>query len=392
MSFFSYRYRAVHAVSEKFFEVLSPLIPVVQGRPLVDRPKKILILKFGGVGEAVLARSLVEHLRRRNPSMSFDFLVEARTAETMICGGQSDVLIYHPKTDGLKCALTMLQQIRKRRYDAIIDFEQTSVLTAAFARITSIPIRLGFTPPEPGPRDRMFTHPIPLREGESMWSFFIKAGRILDPDLSTDLMTVPLPCSAQTESWVDEWWNKMIKNTEGPMVAMHLGVGPSAQYRRWPLERFLELGAVLRSFQKKLTVILTGGESEKPLIHQFRSQFGNQTVDASALGGIQCTASMLRRCDLLVSCDTGIMHLGAAMTTPTVGLFGPNTPKCWAPVGPHATWVYTTRRSCSPCINSYRRRIPEKCVSPHDGGCMWDISANDVLEAARKVIRGSWLG
>jgi len=386
---FGYRYRPIHAASEQVFRALAGMLPVSDRKPIEKPIRRILIIKFGGMGEAILARSLVEHLRSRNPAMTFDFLVEVRTLEAMTCGSQAYALVYHPRTDGATRAIAILREIRSRHYDAIVDFEQCSLLTASFAWATSIPIRIGFVPAEPGPRNRFFTHSVPLQEGESMWSCFLQIGRLLEPSLPGKLLTVPLPCSSDAKVWCDQWWSTKFGDHTGPVVALHLGVGPSAQYRSWPVERFTELAT--RLLPKNITVLLTGGICEQPLISAFRNSFRGKAVEASDLGTLEYTAALLQRCDLLVSADTGIMHLAAAMAVPTVGLFGPNTPKCWAPIGPFATYVYPTRQPCSPCINSYRRQIPQSCTASVEGVCMRDISVEDVLKAARTVIQGDWL-
>jgi len=386
---FGYRYRPIHAASEWVFRALAGMLPVSEGKPIEKPIHRILILKFGGMGEAILARSLVEHLRIRNPGMTFDFLVEARTLEAMACGSQDNALVYHPRSDGARRAVAILMKIRSRHYDAIVDFEPRSTLTASFAWATSIPIRIGFVPPESGPRIRFFTHSVPLREEESMWSCFLQIGRLLDPTLPRVLQTVPLPYSSEARVWRDQWWGTNFRDHAGPVVALHLGVGPSAQYRRWPVERFAELAT--RLFQNNIAVLLTGAKGEQTLISAFKKSFRGIFVEALDLGKLEYTAALLQRCDLLVSADTGIMHLAAAMAVPTVGLFGPNTPKCWAPVGPFATYVYPTRQPCSPCINSYRRQIPQSCTASVEGACMRDIGVVDVLEAARTVIQGDWL-
>lgn len=393
MRWFKYRYRPVHAVSEMLVGLAAALLPSVKGQPLNEIPRKLLVLKFGGMGEAVLARSLADRLRERSPNISFDFLVEKRTVEMMTCGSQGRVSIYSPGSDGMSKALVLLAEIRKRKYDAILDFEQHSLLTAAFARATSIPIRVGFVPSIASQRGSMFTHPIELREKESMWSSFIRIGKVLDPGLSEKLMTVPLPCSGQADTWLSEWWAAHVTpDARGPVVAMHLGVGPSAQYRRWPTERFVNLARAVSEIKNDVTFVLTGAKGEQSLIGEFRKQYPGRSIDASEIGGLERTAVLLRRCDLLICGDTGIMHLAAAMGTPTVGLFGPNTPVCWAPVGPRATYVYPTRQPCSPCINSYRRQIPETCTSTLQSACMLDITLEDVLKAARTVVYESWLG
>ena len=100
---------------------------------------------------------------------------------------------------------------------------------------------------------------------------------------------------------------------------------------------------------------------------------------------------MLRRCGLLVSNDTGIMHLGAAIGVPTVGLFGPNTPRHWAPIGPRATYVYDTAAPCSPCINNYINRMPSVCVNAEKSRCMKDISVASVLTAVTRVVAPDWI-
>jgi ADP-heptose:LPS heptosyltransferase len=189
MRLFKYRYRPAHAICEKLLALTAPLIRSTEGGKLSTRPKRILVLKFGGMGEAVLARSLVDQIQERDPDISFDFMVEKRTLEMMTLGRSGSVSLYTPGADGLGKALKSLIEIRRRDYDAILDFEQHSLLTAAFARASSIPIRIGFAPPTSGSRGRMFTHPIELREQESMWSSFLRIGRVLDPELPESLST-----------------------------------------------------------------------------------------------------------------------------------------------------------------------------------------------------------
>jgi len=391
MNLFSYRYRLIHALVEKMVAFIAKMLPERGSLPVGCSPRRILVLKFGGMGEAVLARSLMDRLKERNPQISVDFLVEERTAETMTCGSRQNVFRYSPKSDGLLKAIKVLIAVRRQRYDAVLDFEQHSLLTALFTRATSAPIRLGFVPSEQNNREKMFTQPVQLNENESMWAAFVRMGRILDPGLPQPLMTVPLPVSRSTEEWLHEWWKSRVR-TSAPVVAMHLGVGPSAQYRRWPVARFVELASAMVARQPNLTILLTGGKSERSFIEEFKGRFSGEMVEAIELGGIERTCAVLRRCDLLVSADTGIMHLAAAMATPTVGLFGPNTPDCWAPVGVRSTYVYARKQLCSPCINSYKRQIPDQCTAEREGACMWDIEVDDVLMAAKQVIHGEWLG
>src|SRR5215467_385460 len=122
MKLFSYRYRFIHAIFEKAVAFVVRLFPLEKEIPVHLTRQKILVLKFGGMGEAVLARSLVDRIRERNPRVSIDYLVEERTAETMTCGNEGQVFRYSPVSHGLPEALKTLIAIRGQRYDAIIDF------------------------------------------------------------------------------------------------------------------------------------------------------------------------------------------------------------------------------------------------------------------------------
>jgi ADP-heptose:LPS heptosyltransferase len=389
----SYRYRPFHALLDKLMALQPSAKATKPTRPLLSTPRKILVLKFGGMGEAVLASSLLTSLKERNQFLQIDFLVEGRTSGVMNAAGAGKVYSYLPHKDDLWKAFNILRQVRHARYDAIVDFEQESLLTAAFVRLSGIPVRLGFSPSAPSPRSRLFTHLVQLREDKSMWQLFLQLVRILDPGIPESQQTVPLHYSDHAEAWVKQWRSANgISESGNPLIAMHLGVGPSAQYRRWPMERFLELANILAERLPDMSLILTGSSAEQSLTQSFRSRFRGRSVDASDLGELQHTLALLRHCDLMISGDTGMMHLSAAMGTPTVGLFGPNSSGCWGPVGPRATYVYNTQLACSPCINSYKRQIPEKCTHPQESACMSDISAEDVLQAAVRVMDPSHIG
>jgi ADP-heptose:LPS heptosyltransferase len=162
-------------------------------------------------------------------------------------------------------------------------------------------------------------------------------------------------------------------------------------FRRWQIERFVRLAEELRGRIPRLRVLLTGTETEKELIERFAREYSGQCIDASSLCSIERTIGVLGRCDLLVSNDTGIMHLGAAMGLPTVGLFGPNTPRHWAPIGPRSTYVYDTDVPCSPCIDNYRNRLPTACANAVKSRCMYDISVDSVLAAVTRVVAHDWM-
>lgn len=386
-----YGYRPIHALTERAAAWLASLAPRSTPVAIGEVPRKILAIKFGGLGDGAIVRSLLECFRGRHPGTAVDVLVDQKTREVMSCASDAKVWFYNPKSDGLGRSIKLLQAVRRVGYGAAVDFEQHSILTAGFAWAAGIPIRIGLAPPGENSRLNLLTHPVKFREGDSMWSAMAALLRVLDPELSGTAGAKPIPHGQEAAEWGRKWLEARSAGKQSRLVAIHLGVGPRARYRQWPLARFVELAEIMRRKDSNLRVLLTGAPNEQPLANEFAARYRGDSFDATTVGSVERTGALLSRCDLLICADTGVMHLGAALGVPTVGLFGPNTPRCWGPVGPRATYVHKTRLKCSPCIDSYRRIIPDACAAEEWGRCMLDIAVDDVINAARRVIVGNWL-
>jgi ADP-heptose:LPS heptosyltransferase len=134
-----------------------------------------------------------------------------------------------------------------------------------------------------------------------------------------------------------------------------------------------------------MTVLLTGRGEESGLIGEFSRSYAGRSIDVSGFESVSEIAAILRRCDLVISNDSGIMHLGAAMGAPTVGLFGPSTPQQWAPRGPRASFVCARGIPCSPCMRVYRGPAPTACANPIQLQCLLAIDVDEVLQAVQRV-------
>jgi ADP-heptose:LPS heptosyltransferase len=357
--------------------------------PLRTAPRRLLVVKVFGMGDSVLIRSLIDHLVARNPAIEVGVLVGTATRELLTLGTNFRVHQYTQQKLTPRTAFASLREIRRRRYDAVLNFEQASTAGSAFLGATGIPVRVGFLPMVESPKARFLTHAQRFREGCSMWQSFVHLAQMIDPGLSDSVTPVPLKCGEEAEGWALDWLTRHVQRH--PAIALHLG-SQDLEFRRWPLDRFVQFAERIRSLELEPSIVLTGTAPERPLIRAFIDQYSGHAVDASESGSLARTAALLQRCNLLVSNDTGIMHLAAAMGTPTVGLFGPNSPRYWAPIGSRATYVYQTKVACSPCLNLYANRWPLECANPVKSRCMLDIEVDSVLNAARRVITSPWLG
>jgi heptosyltransferase-3 len=127
------------------------------------------------------------------------------------------------------------------------------------------------------------------------------------------------------------------------LVVLHAwATGTLHALREWPLEQWVELAARLRVPGR--TFVLTGSPADEPNCVVLRNKMLERDLPTEILigrDGIDGVARFLRQAEMLVTVNTGIMHLGAILGVPTVALNGPNSAHRWGPIGPHVANVPT---------------------------------------------------
>lgn len=352
--------------------------------PLCTIPRRLLAVKVHGLGDGVMVRSLLEYFHRRHPDVEIGILAGSANRDVLTTASSFHLHQYDQRNLSVGTILRTLAGIRKVRYEAVIDFEQGSLAGAAFIRAAGIPVRAGFLPLNSSAKAALLTHAVRVREQDSMWVSFIRLMRVVDRDFPEAVTIMPLPVNDQTTRSIQEWIRSEAGGLVDNIVVLHLGCAQTRPYRRWPVQRFIALAERLRLQFSNLLIVLTGQPFERFLIQEFIAGYAGPVVDGTELNSIINVAALLAECNLLVSNDTGIMHLGAAMGTPTVGIFGPASPRRWAPVGPYATAV-SAGVLCSPCAETYRLCDPSDCLNPDRMRCLQEVSVDMVLEAIRHV-------
>lgn len=151
-----------------------------------------------------------------------------------------------------------------------------------------------------------------------------------------------------------------------------IGMNPGATYglaKCWYPDRFGELGK--RLVQKwKASALLFGKAEERPSTQEILRHMGEGGVDLAGKTDLLHLAAILERCQLLVTNDTGTMHVAAAVGTPVVAIFGPTDPITTGPWG-EGHIVVRKEASCSPCL---------KRICPTDHHCMNNITVDEVEE------------
>jgi ADP-heptose:LPS heptosyltransferase len=350
-------------------------------------PGRILAVKVHGMGDSVLVRSLLEHFHRRHPQVQIGVLAGPANRDVLSLESSFNVHQYDQHSTNIVTALRTLIEIRKPHYQAVINFEQGSLAGTAFVRCAGIPVHVGLVSREQSAKATLLTHALHFRDEDSMWASFIRLMRIIDRDFPEPISTIPLPIDEHIRREIREWLSAQTGGSMERVVAFHLGSAQTRPYRRWPVERFIALAERLRLGSPNLLLVLTGQAFERPLLQEFTAGYSGRVADATGLGSIARVAALLAESHLLVSNDTGIMHLGAAMGTPTVGIFGPASPRRWGPVGPYTAAVSATGVICSPCAETYLLCDPEDCANPDRMRCLNEVTVDMAFEAAARVTR-----
>ena len=156
-----------------------------------------------------------------------------------------------------------------------------------------------------------------------------------------------------------------------------IGINPGAAYgsaKCWPPEHFSELAARLTEEDPETTVLFFGDASSFELVKKICVDLPERVINLAGMTSLRELACLIKECDLLITNDSGPMHIAAALNVPLIALFGSTDETRTGPYGVREG-VINKHVSCSPC---FRR------TCPIDFRCMKEISVDEVLELAMK--------
>lgn len=329
--------------------------------------KKILVIRPGGIGDAILFYPLLHHLRRKFPHSQLHILAERRNHGVLDANNITDKTFLYDRF------LTAdLFKILLSHYDLVIDTEQYHNLSAVVAFLTGAKYRCGF---DTGPRGKLFTHRVSYNQKIYEVYSFLNLFSFLTGEEATFDKNVPF---YPVEERFLNWARKQINRFDSRKIAI-LCSGATAPERRWGPAKYSELAAWLISQDFHVVLIGAGGEREDSL----KIEEGlppERILNLVGKTSIPQAAAIVSLADIYVSSDTGILHVAYGVGTPTVHLFGPGILEKWAPVGERYVAI-TKNLPCSPCTK-YGYTPP----CPYDSKCVHMISVDDIKEAVLKVL------
>jgi heptosyltransferase-2 len=332
--------------------------------------RRILLRLPGWLGDVVMAAPTVAALHRARPEAALTALVRPAFVElAQRLAGVSAVLAAGPDRGPLSL-LASRRQIRAGRFDAAVVFPRGA--RAALAPfLAGVPARVGFAG-----RGPLLTHGVPgwrpwRRRHRSQWF-----GLLALPFGAWPAAPERLEPSPESRRAAAQLLRALGRRADRPLVVLEPGAsyGPA---KCWPPQRFGALAS--RLLADGADVATVGLPDAAPLERIVAEAAGPGLLRAAGrTPGVGALHALLEAADLVVSNDTGPMHLAAAAGTPVLALFGATDPVVTAPLGPGPRHLIWDPEPCSPCLL-------RDCVVPGHP-CLEKIGVGRVYEAARRLL------
>jgi len=347
--------------------------------------KKVLIRGTNWVGDAVMSVPAMREVRRRFPESRISLLIRPWVKD--VYGGADfldEVIAFdnNGEHSGFSGRRRLVSELRERRFDLAILF-QNAFEAAFLAWWARIPLRLGYA--RDG-RSMLLSHAIPIdpevRQIHQVYYYLglLAGAGLLEPRpwKSPD----PRPaCSLNVLESDREAARDLLRRHGIAAGELLIGLNPGASYggaKRWLPDRFAEVADYLaRKYAAR--IILFGSGTEAPITRYVAGRIKSPSVNFAGETTLGQLMGLIKECSLLVTNDSGPMHLAAALAVPQVAIFGSTSDIATGPLS-EAAEVVRVPADCSPCFL-------REC--PTDFRCMIGISASQVIDAAERRLLGT---
>lgn len=335
--------------------------------------KKILVINLAFIGDVLLTTPVIRALREQYPDAIIDMLV-VPVAEPIarLNPYVNHVFVYDKRGRHKKLSQLwqLIRMLRREKYDLTVS-TNFALRGAMVAWASGARWRAGYDAQHAG---WFLTHaaasyrPVVRHETENQLDVLKPLG-ITSQDTSLVLQINPLDRQALHD---------IVKRTPGKSLAVLCPAGSYPQ-KSWTPEGY---AALLRAIAPQADCCLIGGRKEQQYLELINGRSGNT---AQVFGGtltLGQSAALIATADLLITVDTGPLHIAQAVGTPVLALFGPTDPKGWGPRGPQDV-VLQAPAACAPCWGK---------IQCEDHRCMTQISSEQVISKTLEMLKNSKRG
>ncbi|MDP6178794.1 MAG: lipopolysaccharide heptosyltransferase I [Desulfatiglandales bacterium] len=344
------------------------------------RPNSILIVKLSAIGDVVHSLPLLEVLRKNFPEARIDWVVEEESSELIQAHKGIDHVIvsrrkswqknFFRKEDrsaAFREIIRFFRELRSEEYELVIDL-QGLFKSALLTGLSRGKRKIGASGGREGSPLVLTEQPYPVGYNQHAVDRYLKITEYLKCSQNSWEGLIPIRESDRRSM------DRLIHDN-GIQNKIKVAINPIARWKTklWELNRF---GILADRLQKELScrVIFTGGRDDRANIDKIIARMEEKPVNLAGQTSLKELAYLYSICGLLISTDTGPMHIAAAMDCPVIALFGPTAP--WR-TGPYGKGHKVIREGieCSPCFK-------KRCTNM---ACMDNITADRVFDAVQQV-------
>ncbi len=339
----------------------------------------ILVRGVNWIGDAVMTMPALRALKLANPGAKLTLLVKPWVSPLFEKDPNVDEIMHYSEDHGgIAGRLRLAREIRKRGFCEAVLF-QNAIDAALLAFLGGIPERIGYS--RDG-RRFLLTKAVPVDRGlkdvhhiEYYLNLVSSAGFKAEKSLPWIFLSLEERLQAR----------ERMKALKRPVIAMN----PGATYgssKRWHPERFAEVGwRVINELGG--SVIVLGGTSEVSIAEEIVRLLSraaalpgqdNRILMLAGKTGLRELAAVISESDVLVTNDSGPMHMGYAVGTPVAAIFGSTSPESTGPVG-RGDIVIREPLECSPCFERECKKNNLKCMDL--------VTPDDVFGAVAKLVK-----
>jgi len=356
------------------------LIRLKDNQPNPDQIKRVVVRGTNWVGDAVMTVPALRELRRVLPGAHITLVSRPGTADIFVDADFVDELLVYDRT-GLGSAWTQARAWRRRRFDLALLF-QNAFEAAAIAFLARVPRRIGY---DVDRRGKLLTQAIPLpvwKDGRHEIFYYLnlvaELERTLDgvsvgESVESNAPQFALAVSADRQQRAREFLRAHGLRPDAPLVLLCPG-SINSRAKRWPAERY---AAVADQFAKAgACVALIGSPAELEVSNEVSLHTINKPIVLAGQTSVAEATAIISVADVLITNDTGPAHIGSAVGTPTLVIFGPTNPLTTRPFAPNSD-IIREKPDCAPCML-------RDC--PIDHRCLTAISPEEVFARATAMM------
>lgn len=341
---------------------------------LPEQINKILMVTITHIGDIVLSCPTSRALKRLFPHAEIDMLVSTPQGEAAFHNPYiSEVFFYdigNWQRDRAKL-MALIQALRRKKYDFALSSRHGSA-DPMMAFLSGAVYRAGFDTHGGG---KFLTHVLPLEPAVTRHETEYQLAVLATLGITSEDTSIEFLVSDEEESGLHMKLPRLHDNGRPIVLLCPFSDDPQ---KNWTDNGYVE---VLRTLAEFADCYLLGSLRQLTALRSINTAAGNV---AEVLGGLLSLgelAALIRAADLLITVDTGPMHIAQAFSTPVVALMGPTDPRVWGPRNPGDV-VLTKPMECAPCWHK-DKSIKKSC---RFNDCMGRILPDDVIKAAAGIL------